>query len=619
MLVPDRTLDEIRDRVDILTLIGERVALKKIGRSYRGLCPFHQEKSPSFYVHPERQYYHCFGCQASGDVLSFVMTVEGLSFREAVAELAERAGVELPQTAGDNETDRSRKQRLLSLLESAAVFFQNRLLALPEAHPAREELLRRAAAPTSVHAFRVGFADDAWETVTPHLLKQGYTAKECEQAGLSVPGKEGRSHYDRFRSRLMFPVTNARGQVVGFSGRHVEISEVKAQAAAAKYINSPEGPLFRKSELLLGLVQARTAIQRSGYALVCEGNFDVLALHSAGFEHSVAPLGTAFTNEHILLLKRYAERVVLLFDGDRAGQKAVYSALRSLEEAELTANVVTLPLGEDPDSFIRTHGAERLSRMIEHAPTGIQWLIESMAQDVGSNPTLKARAIKALGAFIKKVQNPVEVSLYLESIAQRFGVEDQNAIRNQMGLDGPKPTVKRVPIKGSNSRDTKRPSDQITKLEAELVGILLDVPSLIGGEDAKKIEELLTSPELRSIFLEIERCYRDSAETPQLVPQLLVHQLTHALNDTGLENNAARGWLKKRLSIQKYGPADALDTLRRGTVMLAKLRTERELERLSQEIQSALRKGDEELASALREKHINLARQTHRVMKDATR
>jgi DNA primase len=414
VISPD-TLARIKERTDIVALIGETVRLTRRGRSFVGLCPFHKEKSPSFHVHPERGFFHCFGCQESGSAIDFVMKTNGLDFLEAVRMLADRSGIVLEESvnAEASRAQKSEKDELYAVMMLAATYYE-RCLGLAgasalggRAHPlagyALRELDKRgmpspgSQGPEAEHwqkaaaAFRLGYAPPGWDGLARFLREQGISAGVGERAGLLVAGQRG--HYDRFRHRLMFAVVDALGRVIAFSGRALaapDPEELKRHEPSApsydgeppaKYINSPESPIYKKGEQLFGLFQAKAALRQRQEALLVEGNFDVVTLHAAGIEHAIAPLGTAFTAEQAKLIKRFAPSVVVLFDGDAAGKKATRAARIPCREGGLDARVATLPAGMDPDELVRTQGAAALLARLKEAKGMLEHLIQDALDD----------------------------------------------------------------------------------------------------------------------------------------------------------------------------------------------------------------------------------------------
>lgn len=419
--IPDDKLQEIRERVDIVEVVSSYLPLKRSGANHLGLCPFHAEKTPSFNVNATRQIYHCFGCGVGGDVFSFLMRMEGLSFPESIRRLADRAGVEIPEEKATPEEERRReeRERLLRISEVACEFYHRILMEEPEGAACRRYLRQRGFEGDMVRMFRIGFAPDRWEALGEHLAGKGFDPKWArDYLGLIRAGKEGRGEYDLFRGRLLFPIQDSRGQVVAFGGRVLDDS-------LPKYINSPESPIYHKGNILYGLFQAKDAMRRTGDGIVVEGYFDQLALYRAGFSNVVASCGTALTADQARLLKRYCQRVMLLFDQDSAGRKATFRAMDALLAEGLTTVVVELEAGEDPDSFLRRHSTEKLQQQIDSARPVLQVFMEASLQDRGDSIEGKARAAEEVLAKLKLLPSALEQDLYLKELAQVTGLDEQ--------------------------------------------------------------------------------------------------------------------------------------------------------------------------------------------------
>jgi DNA primase len=604
-VIPDDKIAEIRDRTDIVAVVGEYVPLKRSGSSFKGLCPFHPEKTPSFYVHPARQFFHCFGCQTSGDVFSFLSKIDGRPFPDVARSLAEQAGVELPAQDSREEAEyrraQQRQDRLAAVMDAAAGYFARQLQEHPLAHMARAELEGRGLSAATVESFRLGYAPHGWDGLLKFLAQAGWSPGDAEELGLIVPRRSGSGHYDRFRHRLMFPIRDLQGRVVAFSGRALEPPPDAPPRGEppAKYINSPEGPLYKKGEILFGLHEGRVATRREGWALVCEGNFDLLALHQAGFGNAVAPMGTALTEKQAKLLRRFAQRVVLLFDGDRAGRKAVREAFPLLQSVGLVAHVVTLPSDSDPDTFLRSEGAQALQTRVEAAPGIVEFLIDDAAEHAGGDAPAKAESIASLGPVLAAVDNPVERRLYVERVARRFGIGDIDAVRQQLrrglstqGRTAPAPRQqgqgqRRTASRNDTKNDEDRRTSSLPTLQCELLGAILDCPELIESSEGQKLDELLTSSDIRAIFHATSRMFaeRGRVDGPALLSELA--------------GNAACGWLSERLAIQKYDERGAGQALRDGLPQLARQNIERELPRLRELILQARRRGDDARADEL--------------------
>ena len=404
-MISKDTIALVRDRTNIVEVVSESVpSLKKRGRRFLGLCPFHKEKTPSFNVNADSGLYYCFGCKESGDVFSFVQRVDGYTFHEAVKALAERAGIPIEEERGTpSDADRHKKEResLFAAVHMAATWYEEQLRQHPQRQYALDELARRGLESKSdaVQAFRIGYAPAAWDGLAAFLKQQGVSPTVAEAAGLTVPRSSGSGHYDRFRHRLMFAVMDAQGRVVAFSGRALApVPGDDERDPPPKYLNSPESPIYLKKAMLFGLWQARHAIREREHALLVEGNFDVVSLHARGVNHVVAPLGTAFTEDQAALLRRYTQSLTLLFDGDGAGRKAARAADKPCESAGLDAKVAILPDRTDPDDFVRAKGAEALSHVVGQARGLLEYLI-----DVGLDESFNAADIRERVTRIDRV------------------------------------------------------------------------------------------------------------------------------------------------------------------------------------------------------------------------
>ena len=424
-MISKDTITLVRDRSDIVAVISESVpSLKKRGRRFLGLCPFHNEKTPSFNVNQDTGLYHCFGCKESGDVFTFLQRADGYTFHEAVRALAERAGVPIEEERGAAPTDaeRHKKEReaLYGAMNVAAAWYEEQLRAHPQRAYAIDELARRGLSPDAeaVQAFRVGYAPDAWDGLAAFLKRQGLSPEIGVTVGLLVPRSSGSSYYDRFRHRLMFAVIDAQGRVVAFSGRALApIPGAGAGEAGAKegydpppkYINSPESPIYTKGTTLFGLWQARHAIRQQEKAVLVEGNFDVVSLHARAVQNVVAPLGTAFTEDQARLLRRYATDLTLLFDGDAAGRKATLAAEQPCVAAGLGARVAVLPDRTDPDDLVRTKGVEALKHLLDQAHGLLEHLIDVDLDESFNAADLRERhsRIERVTALIARQKDPI--------------------------------------------------------------------------------------------------------------------------------------------------------------------------------------------------------------------
>ncbi len=465
-MISEETIAAVRERVDLVALIGENVRLKRQGRRFTGLCPFHKEKTPSFNVNPDRGMYHCFGCKASGGAIDYVMQVEGYTFPEAVRALAERCGVEIEEGGSEAERKQSAQRRqdkedLFAVMRMAAHFFVEQLQ--PDGHPlaclARAELERRGLAPgsneqvdASLSGFHVGYAPYGWDGLASFLRRQEVSPAVAQRLGLVAPRRGGGGFYDAFRHRLMFAVVDKSGRVVAFSGRALAepdeellsrhgIAPMSAPRAAGdeprrpppKYINSPESPIYIKGEVVFGLHQARHEIRQRAEAVLVEGNFDVLSLHGRGYSGVVAPLGTAFTTAQAKLIKRYAPTTVVLFDADSAGRKATRALRAPAREAGLALKVASLPAGQDPDDFAREQGIEAIEQVVSGAQGMLEYLIEqTLTGDEVRAATLveQHERIRQVMGYLAEESDPTLRSMaksYADKISARLVVGGRSA------------------------------------------------------------------------------------------------------------------------------------------------------------------------------------------------
>ena len=389
----DTYKDQVRTATDIVELIGRTVALKRRGRDFVGLCPFHQEKSPSFNVNPTKQSFFCYGCKAGGDVFSFVEKRDRVEFREALRILGEAAGIEAPQGRGDMGQKSSEKQALLEMQSSACAFFE-KLLAHPEdGKVARDYLLNeRQINAESVKRFQIGLAPDAWDTLLRSPLGRKFTGQQLASAGLVKPRENGDGYYDTFRNRLMFPIRDPEGRVIAFGGRQM------SKDAPPKYLNSPETPLFVKSRCLFGIDLARQKLVESRTAVIVEGYTDVVVAHQCGATNVVSPLGTALTEQHVTILRRFADRIVLLFDADIAGDAAVDRSVALFLTQPIEIAIASMPEGLDPDEFLLQKGLAAFTALVDGATDALSYKWKQLARQFEAsdeNLTGQQRAVEA--------------------------------------------------------------------------------------------------------------------------------------------------------------------------------------------------------------------------------
>ena len=460
---------EIKSKLPVLDVVGETVALKRAGSAYKGLCPFHSEKTPSFIVSPDRESWRCFGCGEGGDIFTFLMRRDGIDFREALSRLAEKAGVELSaQTARE---DRHRK-RLRDALEAAIAWYREVLLQTPQAEKARAYLAERGLSAETLERFGIGYAPSSWDALTKRLTGRGFTNEELISSGLASPSNRG-GVVDKFRGRIIIPIRDASGRAVGLGGR------IMPGAEGPKYLNSPAGPLFDKSHTLYGLDLAKSAIRKEKLTVIVEGYTDVMAAHQAGFTNVVASLGTALTRGQIELATRYADGIALAYDVDLAGEAATQRGL--LEElgpdqSVSRVRVVRIPAGKDPDELIR-NDPDAWRRAVAEAKPVIEYFMERTATEVDLDSITGKRELtgRAL-ALLKRVGDPVERSLYLQRLARLVNVEEKvllEALAREPVRRAPR--LAAVPVGPGTATGSLL---EIGPLEREALSLVLRYPAL---------------------------------------------------------------------------------------------------------------------------------------------
>jgi DNA primase len=417
-MIPDDQIEEVRSRADIVDIIGEFVTLKKSGREYKANCPFHDERTPSFYVVPDKGFYKCFGCGKSGDAFSFLMERQGMDFVEAVKHVAARSGVEIREVQKDREEEDPNRP-LYEINGFARDWFRQQLEDPAVGKMAREYLAGRGVDEETAERFGLGYAPDEWRALREAAGKHGLDEELMLELGLLGRSEKSPEAYDRFRRRVIFPIESLGGKVIGFGGRVLEGD----RPDAPKYVNSPESPVYHKGLNLYGLSWARHAIRREECVLVVEGYMDVVSLAAHGFEHVVAPLGTALTPEQASLLGRYAKRVLLLFDSDTAGLKATFRAGDVLLEAGLHPAVVTLPQGEDPDTVVRGEGPDALRKHIDHAVDVLDRKLQILDERSYFSSIDRTRsALDRLLPTMRAAADPALRDIYVKTVSERTGV-----------------------------------------------------------------------------------------------------------------------------------------------------------------------------------------------------
>lgn len=594
--IPDEIIQQVLDRTNIVELIGSYLPLRQAGSRWKGLCPFHTEKTPSFMVNPERQIFHCFGCGKGGSAVTFLMEQERFSFPEAVRFLADRAGIRVP-TARGNEREAEGRLRLVEMHRLAAEQFRANLAGAAGAAALRY-LEGRGLDPATIERFQLGSALPQWDALLRHLVRAGYRPEEIERAGLAAPrrdpaGGAGRAGaYDRFRDRVMIPIADASGKVIAFGGRALQGEDVK-------YINSPETPIYRKGFHLYGLHLAARAIREMGWAILVEGYFDLIGLHRAGFHNAVAALGTALTAQQVEVLARYTDRAVLAFDPDRAGLQAALRGIELLLARGLAVEVAALPEGLDPDSLVVQRGrdgvAEVLSRTVD--VVDFAWAAASQAAARGPAPSgprpesvdAAVRAGEAVLGVLARMGPGIRRDKYAQKLAERLGVTEASIqaelARRGSARAGAAAAAPRPPR--AAGADDPRPS---LSVEGELLQLLLQQPERIAAARAVILPDDFSDPTFRRLFAMV-------CEGAALGGSALTHALV------GHEDEAVRTAAGSLVMAdeKKFEEADRIfaDFLR----YFARRRGDREKLRIRQQMETAGKAGDPETLERAKAAH----------------
>jgi DNA primase len=453
MAIDEATIEEVRTKTDIVEVISRSVQLKSAGRSLKGLCPFHSEKSPSFFVTRERQSFHCFGCGVGGNVFTFLMKSQGLSFVDTVEKLAAQAGVPIKKV-GENDPFSQKREDLYRVNESASEWFAQQLLHPKLGGNCRAYLDKRGASKDTMSLFHLGFAPESWTDLTEHLQKKGFSEALLKETGLSIESPKNQSLYDRFRNRLIFPITNPQGRIVGFSGRTLKDDPMK-------YMNSPESLIFKKSQILFGIPQAKSEISKKNSVLLAEGHLDLCLLHQHGFANALAVQGTAFTEDHAQWISKYTKNLTVVFDGDNAGIKAALRVLPIALAQQLFCQTVSLPPGEDPASLLAAQGAKTFQKFLDQPSSLFEFKIQHLIQKKSLTPELKVSTVEALLEDLVFVQNPVMLDALIQVLSHATETKDES-IRQQLSQKKhpAKPWMRKTQVLPERSASSFPPAPQ---------------------------------------------------------------------------------------------------------------------------------------------------------------
>ncbi len=522
--ISDDFINKLRSEADIINVISGYIPLKKKGRNYWGCCPFHNEKTPSFSVTPDKGFFYCFGCQAGGNVFNFLMKIENISFYEAVKLLANKQNIPVPEKA-KTESDLQKERELAKIYhisDLAKDFFHACLVKTSLGKAAREYLADRGVTADIINSFAIGFAPPMWDKLTVAFGERGYDGLLLAKAGLAVARNSGDGYYDRFRNRIMFPIRNAKGQVVGFGGRVLDNSQ-------PKYLNSPETPVFNKRNVLYGLDVAYKYIKETDQAIVVEGYMDLITTHSAGIRNAVASLGTAFTADQAKKLLHYGREIIFAYDNDGAGQNATLRALNTVRALGAAIKVISIPDGKDPDEFIRKHGPQQFHVLVSEAKGLLEYQIMQAINNIDYNGlegkiAVIARVLPALAS----ADNAIEVDAHIAKLSQLLAI-DESSIRNELRKYIRSSTQDKNVNMGKNNITimSSSPNQAVTTAERNLIRIMFDYPMHI-----PHIQEYLSEKDISSdLRREIINCLLTAYNMEKnVVPAEVAVKLSEAAN-----------------------------------------------------------------------------------------
>ncbi len=516
--------DEIKKKVDVVDVIQSYIPVKRAGRNFKAVCPFHKEKSPSFFISPDRQIWHCFGsCNEGGDVISFVMKMEGLTFFEAAQELSRRYSLNISFSNIDDEGLRS-KDRLYSINKLAADYYQYVLEKTPIGATARTYLETRGIRSEVASTFQIGYAPDSWDSLMNYLLKKRVTVQEMDTVGLTVL-TERRSRYDRFRGRLVFPIKDSRGNIIAFSGR---VLKEQKDNPGSKYVNTPETSIYHKRESLFGVYTAKEAIKKEGYAILVEGEFDVISPYQYGIENVVAVKGSAITKEQLQLLKRYATRIVFALDADATGIEAVKRGAQEAEGLDFEIEVMSLDSVKDPDEAVRKDLPGFKKSLADRVPIYDFVLQSFLKHSSGDDPFAKKKIAEEMSRYITTIQNPVIKSHYIKKTAELLGISEESVQKTMYS----RKTSFRHARKQEGAPERPVQSSRDLTLQKYVLGSVLQKREGY-DEVIKEIDErMFTVPAYRALFVRYRTFHEDHpAQTSEVFAQGLTPELVPVFDE----------------------------------------------------------------------------------------
>lgn len=564
--IPEELLDRIRGSQDIVEVISRHLSLKKSGQNYVGLCPFHSEKTPSFIVSPVKQLFHCFGCGAGGNVITFLMKYEKMPFIDTVKRIAEDAGIRIADKGADSAGKDNKKRELFEANKLAAEYYHNILIQSKDGALARTYLSERGISPETIEKFNIGYSLNSWDRAYNYLKNKGITNEIMAEAGIIVTKSKGEGYYDRFRGRVMLPIYDMHSMLVGFGGRVMDDT-------SPKYLNSPETPLFSKRQLLYGLDLAQNYIRESGYAVIVEGYMDVIAAHQAGIQNVVGTLGTAITGNHLKCLSRFTSEVFLTFDSDPAGINAARRAVELFLNSEINAKVLLLPEGEDPDSYIRMHGKDSFLKLLNSSKAIVEFEIDRIIEKWSNKKQsesidAKVRVAEECLNLIRKISNRIERDYYLKKIAREIRASEE-ILRSELlrggKLAGKLPVTRRRDKAGEGGGFKKK-----SGVEEDILFLVLKDLNLRKIARSKLIDEDFSDSGLREVWMFLSMSDKE------------LHDIINDIScdDEVKEIISRLGVYDLHFDVPEKTLVDCIRVLQRN-------RLERELKRLESELSSA--------------------------------
>ena len=499
-MIPPQFIDELLSRIDLVDVIGARIELRRTGQRFSALCPFHDERSPSFSVNQDKQFYHCFGCKSSGNAIKFIMEFDGLDFPAAVKSLSESVGLKVPTEGNADATEQQKKSRLYKILEEVNLFYKTNLKEHPKKQKAVSYLKSRRVTGAIARDFGLGFAPAGWDSLVAHLEAKGISLDEGIEAGVIARKDNGRGFYDRFRDRVTFPIIDLRGRVIGFGGRVLD------DESKPKYLNSPESLVFQKSREIYGLHEARKRSNRLDLIMVVEGYMDVVALSQNKIDFSVAALGTAINSQQIKAIFRTAPSIVFCFDGDLAGRTAASKALLAslpVMEDGLSAKFMFLPEGEDPDSLIRREGKEKMLNRIQDSKTLAQFFFDEIeTKESSKTPEGMAAAAKKAVPLLNLLPKGVLKEILINTLAEKTGI-DSNRLQNRLGIEPASSESwdqSHVSLLSKSDQSDSVSKGKVMPLLQQAIQILVTNPELGANIEPSVLNSLSGDPETRPLF-----------------------------------------------------------------------------------------------------------------------